>query len=176
MKIYIVRHGQTKCNVENKYNVDDEYYIYMDIKDTRGGEKVKKLNIDLIICSPMKRTKHTCEIINANNIPVIYDDRLIERDGGVLTNTILDDYYFKEYYNYYSDNVVAGLETLPDLFKRTHSFLDEIKEKYYEKNILIVTHGAVARAMQFYFEELPEDGMLLNVSGLRNCEIKEYEL
>lgn len=24
-------------------NVDDEYYIYMDIKDTRGGEKVKKL-------------------------------------------------------------------------------------------------------------------------------------
>ena len=24
-------------------SVDDEYYIYMDIKDTRGGEKVKKL-------------------------------------------------------------------------------------------------------------------------------------
>ena len=54
----------------------------------------------------MKRTKHTCEIINANNIPVIYDDRLIERDGGVLTNTVLDDYYFKEYYNYYSDNFI----------------------------------------------------------------------
>ena len=142
----------------------------------QAREKVKELNIDLIICSPMKRTKHTCEIINANNIPVIYDDRLIERDGGVLTNTILDDYYFKEYYNYYSDNVVDGLETLPVLFKRTQSFLDEIKEKYYDKNILLVTHGAVARAMQFYFEELPEDGMLLNVSGLKNCEIKEYEL
>ena len=62
------------------------------------------------------------------------------------------------------------------MFKRTHSFLDEIKEKYYDKNILLVTHGAVARAMQFYFEELPEDGMLLNVSGQENCEIKEYEL
>lgn len=178
MKIYIVRHGQTKCNKENKYNCRlDEDINEMGIEQAKQvREKVKKLNIDLIICSPMKRTKHTCEIINVNNIPVIYDDRLIERDGGVLTNTILDEYYFKEYYNYYSDNIVDGLETLPDLFKRTHSFLDEIKEKYHDKNILIVTHGAVARAMQFYFEELPEDGMLLNVSGLRNCEIREYEL
>lgn len=142
MKIYIVRHGQTKCNVENKYNCRlDEDINEMGIEEAKQArEKVKKLNIDLIICSPMKRTKHTCEIINANNIPVIYDDRL------------------------------------PDLFKRTHSFLDEIKEKYYDKNILLVTHGAVARAMQFYFEELPEDGMLLNVSGQENCEIKEYEL
>ena len=178
MELYVVRHGRTNCNDENKYNGKlDEDINEIGIEQAKSASKeVKKLDIDLIICSPMKRTKHTCEIINVNNIPVIYDDRLIERDGGVLTNTILDEYYFKEYYNYYSDNIVDGLETLPDLFKRTHSFLDEIKEKYHYKNILIVTHGAVARAMQFYFEELPKDGMILNVSGLRNCEIREYEL
>ena len=83
MKIYIVIHGQTKCNVENKYNCRlDEDINEMGIEQAKQArEKVKKLNIDLIICSPMKRTKHTCEIINVNNIPVIYDDRLIERDG-----------------------------------------------------------------------------------------------
>lgn len=59
---------------------------------------------------------------------------------------------------------------------QTKCNVENIKEKYYDKNILLVTHGAVARAMQFYFEELPEDGMLLNVSGQENCEIKEYEL
>lgn len=178
MKIYIVRHGQTNCNKENKYNCRyDEDINEIGIKQAENIRgKIKELNIDLIICSPMKRTKHTCKIINANNIPIIYDDRLIERDGGILTNTIIDDYYFKEYYNYYSKNIVEGLETLPDLFKRTHSFLNEVKEKYYNKNILLVTHGAVARAMQFYFEKMPEDGMLLNVSGQENCEIKEYEL
>ena len=42
--------------------------------------------------------------------------------------------------------------------------------------MLLVTHGAVARAIQFYFEEIPKDGMLLNVSGQKNCEIKEYEV
>lgn len=178
MKLYVVRHGQTNCNLNNKYNCRyDEDINENGIKQAVEVKNIiKKLDIDLIICSPMKRTKHTCEIINSNNIPVIYDDRLMEREGGVLTNTIIDDYYFKEYYNYYSTNIVEGLEPLPDLFKRTHSFLDDIKNKYYNKNILLVTHGAVARSIQFYFEELPKNGMLLEVSGQKNCEIKEYEL
>lgn len=177
MKLYVIRHGETNMGKKKLIATEEEPLNENGIIQAKKiGEDLRKLDIHIIYCSPIERAKHTCEIINANNIPVIYDDRLIERDGGVLTNTILDDYYFKEYYNYYSDNVVDGLETLPVLFKRTHSFLDEIKEKYYDKNILIVTHGAVARAMQFYFEELPEDGMLLNVSGLKNCEIKEYEL
>ena len=51
-------------------------------------------------------------------------------------------------------------------------FLRRIKNK----NILLVTHGAVARTIQFYFEPIPDDGMLLNVSGQKNCEIKKYEM
>ena len=178
MKLYVIRHGQTRCNVENKYNCRlDEDINQTGIKQAeKAREVVKNLELDLIICSPMIRTKHTCNIINVNNVPVIYDDRLMERNGGVLTGTtVLDDYYSKEYYNYYSKDIVEGLESLPDLFKRVHSFLDEIKDKYKDKNILLVTHGAVARTIKFYFEDMPEDGMLLNVSGQKNCEIKEYE-
>lgn len=178
MKLYIVRHGQTNCNKENRYNCRlDEDINDVGIKQAiETSDKVKNLDLDLIICSPMKRTKHTCEIINVNNIPVVYDNRLMERIGGVLTNTPIDEYYFTDYYNYYSTNILEGLESLPELFNRVHSFVDEEKEKYKEKNILLVTHGAVARAIQFYFEELPEDGMLLNISGQKNCEIKEYIL
>ena len=50
------------------------------------------------------------------------------------------------------------------------------QEIYSDKNILVVTHGAVARTIQFYFEKMPEDGMLLKVRGQKNCEIKEYEM
>lgn len=179
MKLYIIRHGQTKCNVENKYNCRlDEDINDVGIKQAiEASKQIQNLDIDLIICSPMIRTKHTCEIINVNNVPVTYDDRLMEREGGVLTNTTHNnDYFYNEYYNYYSENIVEGLESLPDLFKRTHSFLDEIKEKYKDKNILLVTHGTVARSMQFYFEKMPEDGMLLKINGQKNCEIKEYQL
>lgn len=176
MKLYVIRHGQTNCNKEKKYNCRyDEDINETGIKEAiEASDKVRDLDIDLIICSPLIRTKHTMELVNINNIPVVYDDRLIERDGGKLTLTVIDDFYFKEYYNYYSTEYIEGLETLPELFKRVHSFLDEIKEKYKDKNILLVTHGSVVRVIQFYFQEMPSDGMLLNISGQKNCEIKEY--
>ena len=178
MKFYVIRHGLTKCNVENKYNGRyDEDIIEEGIQQAiKASHIVKDLDIDLIICSPMKRTKHTMKLVNVNNIDVIYDDRLMERDAGKLTLTTIDEYYDNEYYNYYSTKPVEGLETLPELFTRVHSFLDEIKLKYSNKNILLVTHGAVARAIQFYFEQMPKDGMLLKCSGQKNCEIKEYEI
>ena len=178
MKIYVIRHGLTDCNIKKIYNGRYDEDINKDgIKQaTEASKIVKTLNIDLIICSPMKRTKHTMELVNVNNIGVIYDDRLMERDNGKLTLTKKDEYFDKEYYNYYSTKRIEGLETLPELFNRVHSFIDEMKIKYKSKNVLLVTHGAVARAIQFYFEEIPKDGMLLNVSGQKNCEIKEYEV
>ena len=72
MNLYIVRHGQTDGNV---------YKIMDGIRDIDLNEKgieqaeltrdeIKDVNFDLVICSPLSRTKHTMEIININNIPV----------------------------------------------------------------------------------------------------------
>ena len=47
------------------------------------GKVLESEKIDLIICSPLKRAKQTAEIINQNrNIPIIYDEDVIERDFG----------------------------------------------------------------------------------------------
>ena len=177
MKLYVVRHGRTNCNDEGKYNgkLDEDINETGINQAKEARKKVEKLDIDLIICSPLLRTKHTCNIINANNIPIIYDKRLEERDCGKLTNEKLGEFYYTDYWNYYSNKKIEGLETIPELFKRVSLFLDEIKEKYKDKNILIVTHGGVARGVYFYFNEIPEDGKLENF-GSGNCEIKEYEL
>lgn len=177
MKLYVIRHGQTNCNRENKYNGKlDEDINEVGIKQAKlAQEDVKKLNIDLIICSPLLRTRHTCNIVNVNNIPIIYDKRIEERDCGKLTNEKLGEFYYTDYWNYYSSKNIEGLETIQELFDRVASFLDEIKEKYKNKNILLVTHGGVARAIYFYFHEIPEDGML-ETFGSNNCGIKEYKL
>lgn len=178
MKLYVLRHGQTNLNKEKRYNCRyDESINETGIEQAKeAGEELKNLDIDLIICSPLKRAKQTMSLANVNNVPVIYDDRLIERDGGILTTTPIDDFYYTEYYNYYSTKYVEGLETLPELFERVHSFLDETIEKYKDKNILLVTHGSVIRSIQFYFEELPSDGMIYNLSGQKNGKLKEYEI
>ncbi len=178
MKLYVVRHGVTDSNVLGIYNGSllNEDINSNGIKQaTEISKRVEKLDIDLIICSPLLRTRHTCELININNIKVIYDKRIEERNCGSLTNTKIDSFYYTEYWNYYSNVKIDNLETIPHLFKRVHSFLDEIKEKYKNKNILLITHGGVARAIYFYFNKLPKDGHIAKYLP-NNCQIKKYNL
>lgn len=175
MKLYVIRHGYTDTNKLDIYNGKlDEDINEIGIKQAEEASKiVKDLELDLIICSPLLRTRHTCEIVNKNNIPVIYDERIEERDCGSLTNTKMDEFYYTEYWNYYSKVKVEGLETVPHLFDRVHQFLDDIKEKYKDKSILLVTQGGVARAIHFYFNQLPTDGQVEKYLP-DNCEIRKY--
>lgn len=177
MKLYVIRHGLTNCNVEKKYNgkLDEDINETGILQAKKAQEIIRNLDIDLIICSPLLRTRHTCNIININNVPVIFDNRIEERDCGIYTGKELGEFYYTDYWNYYSKIKVEGLESIQDLFKRIKNFLDEIKEKYKNKNVLLVTHGGVARAVYFYFNELPKDGMLQEF-GSSNCGIAEYEM
>ena len=177
MKLYVIRHGLTNCNVEKKYNgkLDEDINETGILQAKKAQEIIRNLNIDLIICSPLLRTRHTCNIINVNDVPVIFDNRIEERDCGIYTGKELGEFYYTDYWNYYSKIKVDGLESIQDLFKRIRDFLDEIKEKYKDKNILLVTHGGVARAIYFYFNELPKDGMIQEF-GSSNCGITEYEM
>ena len=52
--------------------------------------------------------------------------------------------------------------------------LDNLKTKEY-KSVLIVAHSGISKAFYAYFNGIPQDGEFLNL-GLKNCEIKEYEL
>ena len=79
------------------------------------------------------------------------------------------------FYNYNYKSNDETFEDLPTLFKRVHSFLDEIIKKNKDKNILIVAHGGISRAIYFYFNEIPEDGDL-SVYVPKNCEINTYEI
>ena len=175
MNIYVIRHGRTNNNDLGLFNGrNDEDINDIGIEQAKKvRDTLRKINIDLIICSPMKRTKHTANIININNIPIIYDNRLIERDTGDITLMPYEIIDREEYWNYYSKVKIDKLETVPELFKRVNLFLDEIKKKYRGQNILLVTHGGVARAIHFYFNELPEDGQVEKYLP-DNCEIREY--
>lgn len=55
----------------------------------------------------MKRTRHTADIININNIPIIYNDRLIERDTSNITlmpYEIIDrEKYWSRYFTKYKN-------------------------------------------------------------------------
>lgn len=174
MKIYIVRHGQVPHNALGQYNTSDEDLTKLGIEQAKElKEKIKNINFDIIICSPLNRAMHTAEIININNNKIIYDDRIKERNCGDLSGKPLDVTNRDEYWNY---NTTIQYETSEDIklfFERIYNFLDELKTKDFN-TVLIVAHSGVSKAFSGYFEGI-QDGKFLN-RGLKNCEIKEYQL
>lgn len=175
MKVYIVRHGQIPNNALKRHTNPYEDLTELGIQQAKElSEKVKDINFDIIYVSPYLRAKHTAEIINSNNINVIVDERLKERDCGQLSNQPLEsDEEREDYWDYYSKNEHQNAENIVPFFKRVYSFLDELKTKQYNK-VLVVAHSGISKAFNAYFNGI-QDGKFLN-RGLKNCEIKEYEL
>lgn len=177
MKILLVRHGQTEWNKLKK--VQGRVDIELNETGIEQAKETKKLleneNIDLIICSPLKRAMQTAEIINENrNIPIIYDENIIERDFGEFGGLKETEFDYKGYWNYKENQKYEKAENIKVFLNRVYEFLDRIKIHYSNKKILIVTHGGIAAAVNCYFNGIPKDNDLLSVV-LKNCEVAKYE-
>ena len=174
MKVYIVRHGQVLHNALKQYNAPDEDLNELGVEQAEElRDKIKNIDFDIIISSPLIRAKHTADIININNNIIVFDERIKERNCGDLSGKPLEITNREEYWNYYTTIQYGTSENIKEFFKRVYNFLDELKTKDY-KSVLIVAHSGVSKAFSGYFEGI-NDGKFLN-RGLKNCEIKEYEL
>ena len=177
MKLYVIRHGQTNWNL--KGIIQGQKDIELNDKGINEARKAKdefnSLKIDLIMCSPLKRAKETAKILNTDkNINIIYKSELIERGLGDFEGesciTEEDDIY-----NYHMNKTIRNIEPVVDLCNRVNDLIDEIKNKYKGKNILLVTHSGTARAIERYIYGIDEKGDL-PPENLKNCEIREYEI
>ena len=175
MKLFIVRHGQIPNNALNRHTNPNEDLTQLGIRQAEElRDKIKDIDFDVIFVLPFIRARHTAEIINVNNINMIVDERLQERSCGNLSGQPLEDNADRiDYWDYFSKNEHGTAENIVPFFDRIYDFLDELKTKKYEK-VLVVAHSGVSKAFSGYFEGI-KDGKFLN-RGLKNCELKEYEL
>jgi len=174
VKVYIVRHGEVPHNALKVYSNENEDLNENGIMQAEQlKNKIHDLEYDIIISSPLIRAKHTAEIINVKNKDILIDNRLEERNPGDLSGQPLEVTNREEYWNYYTEIQYGTSENIQEFFKRVYNFLDELKTKDYEI-VLIVAHSGVSKAFNGYFDGI-QDGKFLN-RGLKNCEIKEYEL
>lgn len=172
--LYFIRHGKTNNNV-NKILTGREDVCLNEEGISQANvakEKIKDLNIDLIFCSPLKRARQTCEIINEKKIKVVIKDELVERSFGKYENKNYDLIDGDKCWNYFLDEY-KEIESLKEVFGRVYKFLDEIKEEYNNKNILIVAHNDIGRAIYCYFNGIPLDGDVRKLSK-NNAEIVSY--
>lgn len=177
MKIYVIRHGEVDLNTQGLINAHNNYSLNKKgIEQAKEASKrIKELDLDLIFCSPLQRTVETCEYINFKKIPVKYDGRLVERDAGNLQYKSVEIIDQNIWYDRTKTLLYENTEGFKSILDRVKEFLDELKENYYDKNILLVTHGDTFRAIYAYFNAEVTDNEIREYKK-ENCEIEKFEM
>jgi broad specificity phosphatase PhoE len=177
MKVYFVRHGQTDWNKNGKIMGRTDISLNEDgrrqAKEMR--DKLKSMEFDVILTSPLKRTKETAEIIAEyqKNATIIEAKELVERDFGDYEGKINDGNYFGLWK--YGEKIEKG-ENFDDMQARLNPFLDKIGEKYAGKKVLLVGHGGLGLLIGLYYGgEVPSDLNLLKYV-IGHGELKEYRI
>jgi len=173
MKVKFVRHGQTDLNspIRRMQGISDyDLNINGIEQDKSTRDKLAIEEFDIIISSPLRRAKHTAEIINeTKNLPLIFDDRIIERNYGKLEGQVFD----KEYCNLDYDFQSVEGESIDKYIARLKDFINDVKEKYADKKVLVVAHNGVISVISCILEGEPEDRNF-EKRGIKNGEIKEF--
>lgn len=177
MLLYIVRHGQTE---KNKYGlVQGQTEAFLSEKGVSDAKELQKLvlslNVDVVISSPLKRTRDTAKIITDNKYPINIDDRIIERDWGLCEGISIEEVDTVKCWNFYINTDDNKIECIQDFMQRISEFLEDIRFKYKDKKVLVVTHSAVVRAMHYCINGIPEDGDMSKID-IPNLRIIEYEI
>ncbi len=181
MSIYFIRHGQTNLNKSVSFNgeVEEELTEVGILQAQEAGKKLKDIKFDAIFCSPQLRTMQTLNALNiVSSVPIFFDERITERKMGNLAGKTIDFNYLRyDFLNVNANPTYDGLESIGEVFERVKSILEEIKQNYSNKNVLLVSHGFTGRMVYYYFNKLPKNGLLDDIkeSFLSNCEIRKYD-
>jgi alpha-ribazole phosphatase len=157
--IYLVRHGETELNRKGCY------YGWTDCELSGVGEKqammlknaLKEVNFDVVISSDLKRAKDTAVIVKGEReIKILKDERLRELNFGEWEGrhyTVISKQYLKDWEAWIKDwqnTVLPKGESFTDMYARVRQCIDEILEKYKDKDILMVSHQGVLRIVMTY--------------------------
>ncbi|MBU3934653.1 histidine phosphatase family protein [Patescibacteria group bacterium] len=180
--IFVIRHGETDFNKESRYlGRTDEPLNAIGIDQAKKlAEKTSDLDIEIIYCSPLKRAIETAEFIKTNHTcEVVINEYFIERSIGVYEGLTKEEVK-NRYPDLYARNITRIFnyappngETINDVIKRVFSGLDEIRNQSGFSNILISTHGFIAKVINKYFNPNISDQEFFDFN-LANAEIMKY--
>ena len=175
MRVLIIRHGETDWNKKRLLQgaVDIPLNEIGLMQAEKAYEQLKDEHIDAVFCSPLTRTRQTATaVMRDRNVPIIYDERIIERRFGVAEGK---DYYDIDFERSWLPNqppICEGMETFEVVFDRIANFFDDIYNEYRDKTVLVVTHGGISIMCGYYFLGPPKTDR--SEYFCENCVVREY--
>jgi len=154
--ICLSRHGQTDWNLFKRFNgCTDVYLNQTGIAQAKlQAENLRDVRFDMCFCSPQTRARQFCEIIY--NGSVVFDDRLAEIYCGEFEGTEETAEAMALFWKAIQSGD-KGTERIDAFIKRNCELCEIIAEKHKRKNVLIVTHAANARIINYFFTGRPNN-------------------
>jgi len=154
--IYLVRHGETDWNLFKRFNGNTDVYLNKTgIAQAKAlAEELKDVRFDVAYCSPLTRARQFCEIIHGGSI--VFDNRLAEIDCGEFESREETAETLQSFWKAIQTGDV-GTERIDAFINRTCEVCDVIAKNDKSKNILIVTHAANVRVINYYFKGKPSN-------------------
>lgn len=153
-RFYIFRHGQSTYNVAGRTQGQTNDSVLTDLGRKQAfniGQRLKDRKIELLICSPLRRSKQTAVLVNQTlNVPIIDDMRFIEVDVGVIEGMHFSEIerdYAAEYKRWRSSDFrdedfhFEGGESKRDVRRRVFEGLEYYTQNSPFTNIAISSHG-----------------------------------
>lgn len=186
-KYFVMRHGQAESNqlgiidsrLDSKHGLTE-----LGVQQVNeNAQFLKDQNIDIIICSPLLRTRQTAELVKEiieYKGEIIINDQLRESNPGEKYQGTLWSEYLKKFNNYTERYTLENQEgeTYRDIKIRVMDTLYQLEKEYQNKNILIVSHGGpilnmITGSHGIIESQIPDT--IEEVNYPKNAEIRELD-
>lgn len=168
IRIAFIRHGITAWNKEGRAQGSSDIPLDADghLQAEKLAERLGNEKWDIIFSSDLRRAEQTAEAIQTalNPIHLQTDARIREVSGGQIEGTTLEERIAKWGNNWREQNL--GMESNEHILRRGFSFLEDLTEKYADKNIIVVSHGSFIK--RIIKKLLPDSDMDIS---LGNCSL-----
>ena len=182
--IYMVRHGETILTPDRKFSGVGKLNPPLTEEGREQARKVaaeiSKIKPDVLISSPLQRTRDTAEeIATLTGLKPIYDEVWYECSFGEWDGLSVDEVRNKwpdDYTSWISSSSFTppGGESYDDLAARIEPAFDALAEKYPAQKVVVVTHnGVIKQLASLVLEGNPNSLFHIDVSP---CSISSFSI
>jgi ribonuclease H / adenosylcobalamin/alpha-ribazole phosphatase len=152
---HLLRHGQTEHTPERRFSGRNDLPLSRTgrAEAEAAAERVKGLGIEVVLASPLRRTRETAEVVAAAlGVPVTFDEDLVELDFGDLEGLTFDEARAKHPLaaRRFLDGVTVaapGGESIADVGARVARARRRILSEHAGRTVLVVSHVTPIKLM-----------------------------
>mgnify|MGYP000938566794 CR=1 FL=1 len=170
--IYLVRHGETDWNLEQKYQGQQDIPLNATGLNQAqiAAENLSGINFSALYSSDLIRAVQTAQEISRKiNLPILTHSALREINQGDWEGKFIKDVLATQgdevravYQNPYTARKPGG-ESIAEVAERMYAYLDQLAEKHDQEQIIVVSHGLAIATVLCKVRGIPLEMSILNI-------------